>query len=157
MSGRRARSQADTAPWSILPIKARIVGQDELDRKDIRIMLNFGHTLGHAIEAASAYSKMYNHGESIALGMLMASEIALKLDMIKRNDLERIKDLVKEAGLPVHAKKVSQKEIIKSHRYDKKFTKGGNRFVLPRKIGSVEVIEDIPELLIRTVLRKYVG
>ncbi|MFC1548533.1 3-dehydroquinate synthase [Candidatus Omnitrophota bacterium] len=143
--------------YECVKIKARVVEKDEFDRKDIRIALNFGHTLGHAIEAASAYSKMYNHGESIALGMLMASEIALKLDMIKRNDLERIKDLIKGARLPAHAKKVSPKEIIKSHKYDKKFTKGGNRFVLPRKIGSVEVIEDIPELLIRTVLRKYVG
>jgi 3-dehydroquinate synthase len=138
-------------------IKARVVEKDEYDRKDVRIALNFGHTLGHAIETASGYSKLYNHGESIAIGMIMASEIAVKLDMFREEDLRRIKNLMKKAGLPVQAEKVSREEIVKAHRYDKKFVKGGNRFVLPRRIGKVEVIEDIPDILIRTAIRKHVN
>ncbi|MFQ5952065.1 MAG: 3-dehydroquinate synthase [Candidatus Omnitrophota bacterium] len=137
-------------------IKARIVEKDELDNKDIRIVLNFGHTLGHAIEAASGYSKLYNHGESIAVGMILAGEIAVRLDMLKKKELDRIKSLIKKAGLPVSLRGVSVKDIISSHAYDKKFITGSNRFVLPKRIGSVEVVEDIPELLVKTVLKEYV-
>ena len=138
-------------------IKARVVEMDELDNKDVRIALNFGHTLGHAIEAASGYSGLYNHGESIAVGMILAGEIAARLDMLKEKDLDRIKRLIRKAGLPVRIRGLSVKDIMNSHGYDKKFVTGSNRFVLPGKIGSVEVVEDIPGLLIRTVLREYAG
>lgn len=137
-------------------IKARIVERDELDVKDIRIVLNFGHTLGHAIEAASGYEH-YNHGESVALGMILAGEIALRLEMLKEKDFARIKALMKKVGLPVNIHGVKVKDILKSYGYDKKFVTGSNRFVLPRRIGSVEVVEDIPGILIRTVLREHVN
>lgn len=137
-------------------IKARVVEKDEFDRKDIRIILNFGHTLGHAVEAASGYSNRYGHGESIALGMILASEIAVRLDMLKMDQLDRIKNLIGIYSLPVSIKDISIREIMGSYEYDKKFVSGVNRFVLPRRIGSVEVIEDIPYLLIKTVLKRYV-
>ena len=137
-------------------IKANMVERDERDVKDIRIALNFGHTLGHGIEAASEYSTAYNHGESVAIGMLLAGEIAKRLDMLKEGEFQKMKALVKKAGLPLLIEGVSLKKILYSHEYDKKFTSGTNRFVLPTMIGHVEVIEDIPELLIKTVLREYV-
>ncbi len=137
-------------------IKARVVEKDEYDKKDLRIILNFGHTLGHAVEAASRYSGQYNHGESVALGMLLASEISVRLDMMKPRDLERLKGLIKRAGLPTEIKGLRVKKIMDSQAYDKKFISGANRFVLPRRIGSVEVVEDIPAILIRSVLRKYI-
>ncbi len=140
-----------------LKIKARAVEKDEKDDKDIRITLNFGHTLGHAIETASGYSKAYNHGESIAVGMLLAGEIAMRLDMLAEKDFIRIKELIRKTGLPTRVSGVTLKDILSSHEYDKKFISGSNRFVLPRKIGAVEVVEDIPVLLIKTVLRRYVG
>jgi len=136
-------------------IKARVVERDEYDNKDHRIILNFGHTIGHAIEAASGYTKAYNHGESVAIGMLAASEIALNLEMIAEKEYNRIKKLVASYGLPVRAKGVSHGKIINSYLHDKKFTSGSNRFVLPRRIGSVEVVEDIPDILVRNVIRKY--
>lgn len=142
--------------YESLYIKSRMVEKDERDVKDIRITLNFGHTLGHAIETASGYSKAYNHGESIAIGMLLASEIAIALDMFKEKDLIRIKDLMKRAGLPLCVKGVALAEVMESQKYDKKFVAGSNRFVLPKRIGAVEVVEDIPSILIRTVLKKYV-
>ncbi len=140
-----------------LKIKVDAVEKDERDCKDVRIILNFGHTLGHAIETASGYSNLYNHGESIAIGMILASEIAVNLDMLKESDLARIKNLISAAGLPVQVKGLPIKDILSSHRYDKKFVAGANRFVLPKKVGRVEVIEDIPSLLIRTVVKKYVS
>lgn len=136
-------------------IKASVVEKDEFDAKDIRIMLNFGHTLGHAIEAASGYED-YNHGESVALGMVLAGEIALRLDMLKEKDLDRIKGLIKKAGLPLNTHGVKVKDILAAYGFDKKFVSGSNRFVLPKKIGTVEVVEDIPGILIRTVLREHV-
>ncbi len=137
-------------------IKAEMVEKDERDVKDIRIILNFGHTLGHAIEAASEYSNAYNHGESVAVGMLLAGEIAKRLEMFSDKDFEKMKNLVKKAGLRTEIKNLSLKKILSSHEYDKKFTSGANRFVLPRKIGHVDIVESIPELLIKTVLRLYV-
>lgn len=136
-------------------IKARVVEKDEFDNKDIRIALNFGHTLGHAIEAASNYSARYNHGESIAVGMILACEIALRLKMIKEKDLARIKALIKRAGLPSRIRGISAGDILKSHEYDKKFTKGSSRFVLPRGIGTTKVVENVPKPLIKAVIEKY--
>ena len=136
-------------------IKARIVERDERDTKGIRIALNFGHTLGHAVEAASGYSGRYSHGEAVAIGMILAGEIAVRLDMFSETDLERMKNLIRKVGFPARIRGVSVKDIMNSYGYDKKFMSGVNRFVLPRKIGSVEIIEDIPVLLLRTVLRKY--
>jgi 3-dehydroquinate synthase len=147
----------ETVITECVAIKSHIVEVDEYDRKDIRIALNFGHTLGHAIEAAAEYSKAYNHGEAVALGMLLSGEIAKELLMIRVNDLKRIKDLVKKAGLPTEIKGVPLKRIMGSHEYDKKFTSGVNRFILPRRIGRVEIIEDIPALLIKTVLKAHAG
>ena len=137
-------------------IKARVVEKDELDVKDIRIDLNFGHTLGHAIESATGYSKGYNHGESISIGMMMASEIGVNLGIFKKSPFERVRKLLSQAGLPVEARGVKNSDILKAFAYDKKFSKGLNRLVVPKRIGSVAVIEDIPLSLIKSVLRKYV-
>lgn len=138
-------------------IKARVVERDEFDVKDIRISLNFGHTLGHAIETASGYSGAYNHGESVALGMLLAGDIAVRLKMFAEKDLVRMRSLIKRAGLPVRAKGVSIGGILRAHEYDKKFVAGTNRFVLPVKIGAVTVVENVPAKVIRDVLRDNVG
>ncbi|MFH1665580.1 MAG: 3-dehydroquinate synthase [Candidatus Omnitrophota bacterium] len=138
--------------YECVKIKAGIVEKDEFDDKDMRIILNFGHTLGHAIEAASGYSGAYNHGEAIAVGMVISGEIALRLNMLKAKDLDRIKQLIKKAGLPVNARGLKIKDILSAYGYDKKFVAGSNRFLLPRRIGRVEIISDIPGLLIRTVL-----
>ncbi|MCK4851851.1 MAG: 3-dehydroquinate synthase [Candidatus Omnitrophica bacterium] len=136
-------------------IKSKIVEKDEFDDKRLRIVLNFGHTLGHAVEAAAGYTNAYNHGESVAVGMLLAGEIALRLDMLAAEDLGRIGGLIRSAGLPVRIENVSLAKIMSAYMHDKKFTGGTNRFVLPRKIGSVEVVEDIPETLIKSVLRDH--
>lgn len=134
-------------------IKSGVVEKDELDKKDIRIILNFGHTLGHAIETASGYSNRYNHGESVAVGMVMAGEIAVRLGLFDRADQERVKALLKRAGLPTFIKKIPVNSILKSYRYDKKFTSGQNRFVVPLAIGKVNVADSVDEDLIRGVIK----
>jgi len=137
-------------------IKAKVVEKDELDVNDVRIALNFGHTLGHAIESATGYSKGYNHGEAISIGMMIACELGRKLGKFKKDELQRVKALLRRAGLPVEARGVSSKDIMKAFAYDKKFSKGSNRLVLPKRIGSVGVVDDVPLTLINSMLKKYV-
>ena len=93
-------------------IKARIVEKDEHDNKDLRIILNFGHTLGHAIEAAAGYADSYNHGESIAIGMLLAGEIALELGMFSDRESTALEQMIRSSGLPVRLKGLSFKKIM---------------------------------------------
>ncbi len=134
-------------------IKAKIAQLDERDGKDIRIILNFGHTIGHAIEAASSY-KIYKHGEAISIGMLCAGEIACRLGLFSNKDFLKLDNLIENAGLPNKIKKCSLPDIMKSMMHDKKFVGRTNRFVLPVKIGKVKIIDDIEESLIKEVIRK---
>jgi len=135
-------------------IKARLVGEDELDRKGKRIILNYGHTIGHAIEAASSYSNRYNHGEAIAIGMCVAADIASKLNLLKRDDAERIERLIKKCGLPTKIEGLKFNKIYEAHLHDKKFVRNKNRFVLPYAPGNVRVVEAIPDRMIAEAVKK---
>ncbi len=135
-------------------IKARLVGEDELDRKGKRIILNYGHTIGHAIEAASSYSNRYNHGEAIAIGMCVAADIASKLNLLKRSDAIRIEGLIKMCGLPTKIRGLKFNKVYEAHLHDKKFVRDTNRFVLPLTRGSVRVVEAIPDRVIAGAIRK---
>ncbi|MFH1248214.1 MAG: 3-dehydroquinate synthase [Candidatus Omnitrophota bacterium] len=132
-------------------IKARIIEEDALERSGRRTILNFGHTLGHAIEVAGHY-RVYNHGEAIALGALAASFISYQKGWISKKVLERIRTLIKRAGLPVKLNKVRYKDIINAHFYDKKFSGKRNRFVLIKKVGQAKIADNIPLGLIREAL-----
>ena len=133
-------------------IKAAITSADERDDKDIRIMLNYGHTLGHALEAATDYRK-FKHGEAVGIGMALAAKIAVKLGLLPQKDAQRIRTLITAAGLKTSAKDIPANKIISSMRRDKKFIAGVNRFVLPAGIGRAVVTENIPESLIRQALK----
>jgi len=134
-------------------IKASIVSSDEKEEKGLRTALNFGHTLGHAIEAASGFYK-YNHGEAIALGMLAALEMSTKLKLIQESLLKRIELLVSNVGLPVRIDKVPTREILEKHYHDKKFIGNRNKFVLISGLGRVKIAKDIPLSLIRYAIEK---
>ncbi|MCX5693388.1 MAG: 3-dehydroquinate synthase [Candidatus Omnitrophica bacterium] len=130
-------------------IKAGIVEKDEMDNKKVRVILNLGHTIGHAIETASNYRKSYNHGQAVGLGMLSSVYIAEKSGFLTKVDSCRIKNTIKNTGLPVRLKNVNLKDILSAQSHDKKFIHGKNRFVLPIKIGKVIVKEGIPEITVR--------
>ncbi len=138
-------------------IKAGIVEADEFDRKGRRIILNYGHTIGHALEAASGYSKAYTHGEAISLGMAAANRIATRLGILDETVSDRINSLLKASGLPTAIKKLDPKKIYEAHLKDKKFSGSVNRFVLPVKIGRVRVEKDIKEAVIRRSLEECYG
>lgn len=132
-------------------IKAKITSADERDDKDIRIILNYGHTLGHAIEAATKYRR-FKHGEAIGIGMVLAAKLSVMLGQLSRKDEKRIETLISRAGLPISAKGIDPKKILASMKRDKKFVSGVNKFILPVSIGKVTIIENIPESMIREVL-----
>lgn len=134
-------------------IKADIVSKDEREEKGIRTILNFGHTAGHAIEAASGY-KTYNHGEAISLGMIIAADISRYLGFITGQMLNRIERLIKAVGLPAEIKKLSLPTIINAHYRDKKFIGRKNRFVLIKVIGKTKIVENIPLELIKDAVKK---
>lgn len=134
-------------------IKADIVGRDEFDLKGIRAILNYGHTIGHALESASAYSGLYNHGEAIAIGMVVAANISADLGILPKGDLRRIRNTISDAGLPTDIRGLRLSDIYEAHLHDKKFMHRKNRFVLPERIGRVRIMQDIPEKLIRRTLK----
>jgi 3-dehydroquinate synthase len=133
-------------------IKSRIVEQDELDKLGVRAILNYGHTIGHAIEAASGYSKRYTHGEAVGIGMIAANFISREFDLISKSAAQKIKNLLEQTGLPTTVEGVSPAKIYEAHHYDKKFTNGKNRFVLAVDIGKVKIVEGIPETAIKKAI-----
>ncbi|MDD5156102.1 MAG: 3-dehydroquinate synthase [Candidatus Omnitrophica bacterium] len=133
-------------------IKAKIVEQDEKETKGVRTVLNFGHTLGHAIEAASGY-RGYNHGESVALGMLLACDISRRAGLSDSAVCQRMERLVRNIGLPAHIGKLPLSRIIKAHYRDKKFRGAKNRFVLLRAVGKTKITENIPLKMIEEALK----
>ncbi|MCM8791946.1 MAG: 3-dehydroquinate synthase [Candidatus Omnitrophica bacterium] len=137
-------------------IKAKIVELDEKEKKSYRTVLNFGHTIGHALEAASQY-KIYTHGEAIAIGMLVALEIGVNLGITSKNSFIRIKKLLGKVKMPIKInKRVSLDQIIQAYYYDKKFKTTKNRFVLIKDIGRPIIKENIPLSLIKkTIIRYY--
>jgi 3-dehydroquinate synthase len=134
-------------------IKAEIVSRDEKEELGLRTILNFGHTLGHAIEAAGKF-KAYNHGEAVGLGMLCACGISEKLGLLDGRESRKIEALIKRSGLPTGVKGVKAGQIIRSHFHDKKFSGAKNRFVLIEHIGRAVVQEDIPLEIIREALKE---
>ncbi len=135
-------------------IKADVVSKDEKETKGLRTILNFGHTLGHALENAAGYHR-YHHGEAVALGMRMAAHISCKKGLFGPADALRLNRLLSLIGLPERFSGVSQEKILSAMRHDKKFVAGENRFVLPRRIGSVAVVSGISMPLIKEAIQKF--
>jgi len=136
-------------------IKAGIVAKDEKEERGIRTILNFGHTIGHAIEAAQSYQG-YSHGEAVALGMLCACDIGVTLTLTKQKTKDKLENLIKAAGLPDRINKISSGRIIKAHFYDKKFIGEKNRLVLIRDIGKTAIVNNIALDVIRKALEKRI-
>jgi 3-dehydroquinate synthase len=130
--------------------KAAIVGQDERDA-GVRALLNFGHTFGHAIEAAMGYGT-WLHGEAVAAGMVLAARLSARLGYLDRADVQRIASLLRRAKLPTEAPEISVDRFIELMAVDKKVDSGKINFVLLRQPGDAFVTGDVPELLLRGVL-----
>lgn len=125
-------------------IKAEVVSQDEHE-SGLRAILNYGHTFGHAIEALGEYEQVQFHGQAVAIGMACAADMAVNLGMMQAADRDRICALIEKAGLPQHLEAGLNVEAIYERMFsDKKVAAGKIRFILPTKIGHVELRGDVP-------------
>ena len=133
-------------------IKAGIVEQDETER-GVRVVLNYGHTIGHAIEAASAYGR-FLHGEAIAIGMDGAARIGAQLGVTAEGFVPRQAGLLDSYGLPTRWSELPVPKVISAMAMDKKRTGGVIRFVLPCEPGRVTVRDGVDEDVVTRVLEQ---
>jgi 3-dehydroquinate synthase len=122
-------------------IKAKVVMQDEREQ-GVRAHLNFGHTFAHAIEVTSGYGTIL-HGEAVGLGMVAAARTAVELGLCDEKLLERVLDLISATGLPVRASLAQVAELTAAMQLDKKVADQRVRFVLPDRMGNVEIRDDV--------------
>ncbi|MGH7410444.1 MAG: 3-dehydroquinate synthase [Candidatus Methylomirabilis sp.] len=143
--------QAEEEPLAFLvtrscEIKAKVVEQDERE-EGLRAILNFGHTVGHAIEAATGYRRLL-HGEAVAIGMVVATALSVRRGLCEEEVLRRLRSLLLRIGLPITST-LSSQSLIKTIGYDKKVKNNSIHFVLTKGIGHVTVspISDPGELM----------
>jgi 3-dehydroquinate synthase len=126
-----------------IQIKARIAAKDECDRMGQRALLNFGHTVGHAIERAGNYRK-FLHGEAVSLGIVAACAISVKRAGLRPDQRAEIVDLLARLGLPTRLpRNFSRRKILNAVKFDKKFEGGKVRFVVTPRIGAAYVSRDV--------------
>jgi 3-dehydroquinate synthase len=127
-------------------IKAKVVEADETEA-DFRRILNYGHTIGHAVEAASGYGLA--HGSAVAIGMVAAARIARHQSLLSPREMEKISDLIAAFGLPVEIPPELDRNQIKEYlKTDKKAVDGCPFFVLPITIGKVRISDKVSEEMI---------
>jgi 3-dehydroquinate synthase len=133
--------------------KAAIVEQDEREESGVRMVLNYGHTVGHALEALSGYGR-WLHGEAVAIGIVAAARLAVRLRMADRRTAERQEALLQALDLPTRFDGPGPREIADLLRHDKKARDGRVAFVLLKAIGQAEVSFDVPSETVLEVLQE---
>lgn len=130
-------------------IKAEVVAKDERE-SGLRAILNFGHTVGHAVEAVSDFG--LKHGQAVAVGMVAESKISNRIGRMKEDDVIRLGDVIKKADLPVDVPALDVGDLMTAMRHDKKVTGGKVRFVLLNAIGDAVIADDVNPSLVEEVL-----
>jgi 3-dehydroquinate synthase len=143
------RRDREALEWVIaesVRLKAEVVSADERE-SGLRQVLNFGHTIGHALEAATNY-RHFLHGEAVAWGMIAAADIAAAVGKLDRGDAQRIRRAVLAFG-PLPAVEVRSQRVLHLLQADKKTRDGVVHFVLPTEIGKVEIVNDVPAPIVK--------
>ncbi|MBE7560561.1 3-dehydroquinate synthase [bacterium] len=131
-------------------IKAEVVSRDERE-SGLRGILNFGHTLGHALESLTGY-RTYLHGEAISIGMVFACRLAERLGMLEPATTARLRALLEQTGLPVEMPAIDADALLVLMRGDKKARDGRLNFILPTRIGAVQLVPEVDEGRVRRTL-----
>jgi 3-dehydroquinate synthase len=139
---RREPAALERVIGASIRMKAGVVAIDERE-SGLRMILNFGHTLGHAIEAATGFRRLL-HGEAIAWGMLAALRIALERGTVGPDQVERMEKTISAYG-PLPAFRTTTEKLLDAAGRDKKNRAGRRRFVLPKGIGDAVVVEDVTD------------
>jgi 3-dehydroquinate synthetase len=138
-----------------IAVKARIVSEDERE-SGRRILLNYGHTIGHALEAATGYGR-FTHGEAVAMGMTGAAMLAHDLGLLPRDVLEEQCTLLRGFGLPTGCPGVDVVRVLGAMELDKKARGGAVRWVLLNGVGSPVIRDDVGEERVREVLGRLLA
>src|SRR5262249_29777898 len=136
-------------------IKAAIVARDEREQGE-RALLNLGHTFGHALESATAYTR-WLHGEAVGAGLLMAATMSCESGLLPADSVERLRKLLVRPGLPTEARDLRADDVLEHMRIDKKVKSGRIRLVLLRSIGTSFVTADYPDAALRRTLDAHLG
>ena len=136
-------------------IKAQVVSNDERET-GTRALLNYGHTIGHALEASTEYGR-FMHGEGVSVGMMGAARISQRMGMISQEIVDQQERLLERFNLPTSAPGVSLDGVFQAMSLDKKTEGGVNRWVLLEDVGKAVVRHDIPRDLVEETVRELIG
>jgi 3-dehydroquinate synthase len=134
-------------------LKAGIVELDETERTGKRAILNFGHTVGHAIEAAAKLKEL-SHGQAVAIGMAAAARISAETGRLDHSNIAKIEGLLAKFGLPIYCQGISPDDLIASIRFDKKTTGGRTGWVLLDGIGKGATNQPVEDEVVRKELKE---
>ena len=134
-------------------IKANVVSQDERETLGLRALLNYGHTLGHALEAATGYGKLL-HGEAVAVGMTAAVRISRDMGLIGQDVVDRQDRLLERFGLPTRCPGVDRETVRRAMGVDKKAVDGTLRWILLEDVGRATVRADVPSEVVEAALQE---
>jgi 3-dehydroquinate synthase len=132
-------------------LKADVVEKDEREETGLRSILNYGHTFCHAFEAGTNYDQLL-HGEGVAIGMMCAARLAERMKRVDTAFVKRQQKLLEAFKLPLDVPNVDHEELIELMYRDKKVERGKLRFVLPTRLGQVELVGDVTAAHIEAVL-----
>ena len=136
-------------------IKAHIVQEDEFETKGLRAQLNYGHTIGHALEQVTNYNK-YTHGEAISVGMVLEAKIGERIGFTKSGITEFVQSLMTGHGLPTKAVELIEVDrIISAMRMDKKSSNGELSMSLLESIGNCSLVPDVDEGIVKEALHEF--
>jgi len=130
-------------------IKAEIVEKDEKET-GLRGILNYGHTIGHAIEAASDYQ--LKHGQAVAIGMMAAAKISSRMGLLDESEVVALEEVLVRAGLPTRMPDIDKEAVLQAMQHDKKVLQDKLRFVLLKSIGSALISDEVEPALVEEVI-----
>ncbi|ETW94463.1 MAG: hypothetical protein ETSY1_34715 [Candidatus Entotheonella factor] len=136
-----------------IAVKVRVVEEDPTEQ-GVRAILNFGHTIGHALEAVTAYEQ-YSHGEAVAIGMALVAKLSEMLGLCEPEARNRLFSLLEGLGLPVAYADIDTQRLIEVMAHDKKAIDGVVQFILMRDIGSVVYRQQVPTDVLESLLVEY--
>ena len=132
-------------------LKADVVEKDEREETGLRAVLNYGHTFAHAFEALTGYGELL-HGEAVSIGMMCAARLARATGRVDATFVARQQALSEALGLPTKVPKLDRKNILSTMMHDKKVEHGKLRFILPTRMGHVELVGEIDPSDVKTAL-----
>ena len=132
-------------------LKADVVEQDERELTGVRAVLNYGHTFCHAFETLTGYEQLL-HGEAVSIGMACAARLAQRLGRVDASFIQRQQALLESLGLPINVPQLDADDVLSVMSRDKKTEHGRLRFVLPTRLGHVELVGDVSTADVRAAM-----